>query len=52
MADGSFNPGLTLQQSSSYAAARQAGELERRIDQGVVSGKSCVDAALACTIRW
>jgi hypothetical protein len=37
MPDGSFNPGLTLQQSAEYAAARQSAELEGRISRGLVS---------------
>lgn len=37
MPDGSFNPGLTLQQSAGFEAVRQARELERRINRGLVS---------------
>lgn len=37
MPDGSFNPGLTLQQSAGFESVRQARELERRIDRGLVS---------------
>lgn len=36
MPDGSFNPALTLQQSAGYETVRQAKELERRINRGVV----------------
>eukprot|EP00878_Enallax_costatus_P013947 GHUV01014584.1.p1 GENE.GHUV01014584.1~~GHUV01014584.1.p1 ORF type:complete len:446 (+),score=179.98 GHUV01014584.1:898-2235(+) len=36
MPDGSFNPALTLQQSAGYEAVRQAKELERRINRGLM----------------
>jgi hypothetical protein len=37
MADGSFNPVLSLQQATDYEAAREAADLERRLERGLVS---------------
>lgn len=37
MQDGSFNPGLSLQQSADYEAVREVADLERRLERGMVS---------------
>jgi hypothetical protein len=37
MPDGSFNPALSLQQAAEYEAAREAADLERRLERGLVS---------------
>jgi hypothetical protein len=37
MRDGTFNPGLSLQQAADFEAARDASDLERRLERGLVS---------------
>jgi hypothetical protein len=36
MAGGSFNPALSLQQAAQYEAAREAADLDRRLERGLV----------------
>lgn len=37
MSDGSFNPRLSLQQSTDFEAQREAAGLQRRLERGLVS---------------
>lgn len=36
MPDGSFNPGLSLQQAADFEAARELADLDRRLERGLV----------------
>jgi hypothetical protein len=51
MPDGSFNRGLSLQQAAEYEAAREAADLERRMERGLVSGL-VLPAGMFCKISW
>jgi len=54
MPDGSFNPGLSLQQSTDYEAAREAADLDRRLERGLVScglGRSTFVFVCAACLR-
>jgi hypothetical protein len=48
MADGSFNPVLSLQQATHYEATREAADLDRRLERGLVRSMLLRDSIKAC----
>lgn len=53
MADGSFNPALSLQQATDYEAATEAADLDRRLERGLVSAMLAIHVhSFVSFVKW